>query len=74
MLTDKEFSQYIDDTCVGNEPFAVVYGGYLRYKENKNSLNQENDKDFFTKEQVEEMSQSEINKNFDKIRESMRKW
>ena len=32
------------------------------------------EKDFFTKEEVEAMSQSEVSKNYDKIRKSMGRW
>lgn len=32
------------------------------------------EKDFFTKEEVETMSQSEVSKNYDKIRKSMGRW
>ena len=32
------------------------------------------DNGFFTKEQVQKMSQEDVNKNYDKIRASMRKW
>ena len=32
------------------------------------------DSGFFTKEQVQKMTQEEVSKNYDKIRASMRKW
>ena len=80
LFSDKEFLQFVDNRNIGNVPLTIIYASYIEHKKNtgnfgtENSGYKQNEGDFFTKEQVLKMTQAEVAKNYDKIRESMRKW
>lgn len=80
LFSDEKFCNFAEDKLF-ILPLSAIY--LLYQKQNKDGNDEhntkkveknENDENFFTKEQVLNMSEAEVNKNFDKIRESMRKW
>lgn len=81
ILEDKEFNDYKNQFKPGTD-ITKIYEQYSKLKpkpkvETIGSMtnnNPQEKKSFYTKEEVDRMTDDEVNKNFDVIRESMLKW